>query len=138
MVLIQLTETHTPGCTDVDQGYCVEQGPEWLAGLLVAPPGWVYALAALLVVGAIGFAAAAHRREPITQADVRDALGSIAIVGGCGLGAFVFRELAWFPYVVDLALGWGVGAGVGLVVASAVRADEPGDGEDADSKEVST
>jgi len=126
--------TRTRGC---DAEYCVEQGPEWLGGLLYNPPGWVYAAIAVVVVGALGAVVLAHRKEPLSQRDLRDALGSIAIVGGCGAGALLMQEWTVGGYLVDLVVGWGVGGGVGVVLARQIRTDEPETGEDSDKQVTS-
>ena len=134
MVLIQLTPTRTPGCDAADAGsnktVCVEQGPDWLAALLYGPPWWVYVALALVGVGALALAVYAHRVEPLGRQDLRDALGSVAIVAGCGLGAWAMQEIASTGYLTDLAVGWAVGGAVGIVVARHVRTDDPS-GEDA-------
>jgi len=137
VVLNPLISTPTPGgCGDESafgKGYCVEQGPEWLAKVVVNPPGWVYAVLAALLGALLGFIVLAHRREAIGAHDVRDVLGSLSIVGAIGLSTLAVRELGWFGYLGDLAVGWAVGAVLGLWVARQVRADEPrGEAPDAD------
>lgn len=124
-------ETSTPrGCVNESGGtadYCVEQGPEWLAGLLVDPPLITYVVAALLVVGVAALVVVAHRREPLDRADAREMLASVAIVGACGLGAWVFKELAIAGYLVDVLGGWAIGGGVGVVVARRIRGTDAAD-----------
>lgn len=129
-------ETSTPrGCINESAStaaYCVKQGPEWLAGFLVDPPMITYVVAAVLVVGVLGLAVLAHRRDPLDREDAREMLASIAIVGGCGLGAWVFKELAIAGYLIDVLGGWAIGGGAGLLVARQIRdTDEPTAGEDA-------
>jgi hypothetical protein len=138
MALNSFRERRTPrGCvneTASAQDYCVEQGPDWLAALLVDPPMITYVVAGVLVLGVIGLVVAAHRRDPLDRHDAREMLASIAIVGGCGLGAWVFKELAIAGYLVDVLGGWAVGGGVGMLAARQIReADDP-QGEDSDQQ----
>lgn len=117
--------------------YCVKQGPEWLAGLLVDPPMITYVVAGVVVLGVIGLTVLAHRRDPLDRDDAREMLASIVIVGGCGLGAWTFKELAIAGYIVDVLGGWAVGGGVGMLAARQIReADDP-QGEDSDHEVTS-
>lgn len=137
-MLERLTSTQTPGCSGLERGYCVEQGPDWLAGLIVHPPGWFYAVVAGVLIAVALFAAAAWRREPFDHRDGREALASIAIVGCCGLGALAARQLLTLPYLVDLLGGWAVGGYVGVELASWIRATDDPDGEAPDRTEVTS
>lgn len=140
MVVNVLASTPTPGeCGDESAAladYCVRQGPEWLAGLLVDPPGWLLGAVGVVAVGAIGLVAYTDAQLGLTQADYRQMLASAVLVGSCGAGALLFKQLGWFPYLVDVFGGWGLGAVVGLALAKRIRADEPRRGEDADHSEV--
>lgn len=142
MVLNPLRSTPTPGgCggeTAVVKQVCVKQGPEWVAGLLVNPPGWVQAVLIGIAFGAVAVGLYVHLEMGMDKQDARQMLASVVLVGSCGAGALLFRELGWFPYVVDVFGGWLVGAAVGVALARRIRTDDPYGGEAADPTEVQT
>jgi len=100
--------------------YRVEQGPRWLADLLVGSAFERNVLMLVVVLLGIGLAVAVARRNLDRETKLQMLQNGLVVLNCGGVTVAAVRLQSW-PYVFDVAVGAGVGFTVALLVTHAVR-----------------
>lgn len=101
--------------------WSVEQGPRWLAELLVAPPWWLLAIVAGLSIGSLGLAAYVLHRDGVDAEVQAEMLSNGVTAGSCLLGTVAAVRVLNVTYVGDVAIGALVGLAVATYAPAASR-----------------
>lgn len=97
-------------------GVYVEQGPEWLAALLVDPPMWlvffVAGVCCLLAAGALW----SYQRHGIDRAVVEGIARNLVVVGCVGTSVYALRSWTSLSYLEDVVFGLAIGLAAAVVL----------------------